>query len=608
MARTKILIIDDETDIIKLVGTALDEAGFEVISAADGKKGLNAIVSDRPDLIISDVVMPVIDGFQLVQMVRNDPILKYLPFIMLSGHSDLSNQIKGLQLGADDYIAKPCNLDLLIEKIRAIFRRMDLMSSKSKPSETSPFIENGQQELGKLTFDSFVVGENNRLGYEAAKDVVENPGTRFNPLYMYGGKGTGKTHLTCAVANELFSRKKRAAILYMTAETFSQQIIQALQDQRLDLLRRDYERADLFLVDDIQNLVASTTVQKHMSEVLKHLFSRDQQIIITSNRRPSDLRILAPEICDCIEIGAVIRLYEPDVMTKFQILKSKSKDTHWPFTDQHLEYIAKSFDTDIHKQIDLLKRLVVQETVKDIRITPTSIDACIDEMVHEAEGLMAEDDTAYASVHSRTPSPPGEFSALEQLLTAGHVEMIKVIKHLLPPDKLASFIPSSVQATVVVTGAPTPLILDVVNSLSGAAGKMDTIMSQDSWAYTVHEDTADPPWLIIGVPSWDDQSLLAQVVAERGAIVFLAFFDASSYALRQARTLVTSLPDDSASITALIGANLSDSVNGLSKQQIVENARRYLDLPAGLPLITMESITSAECREILSAAIESFTG
>ena len=319
------------------------------------------------------------------------------------------------------------------------------------------------------------------------------------------------------------------------------------------------------------------------------------------------LRALAPKFCDCIEIGAVVRLYEPDSVTKAQILKTKSKEKHWPFNDGHLDYIAESFDDDIHKHIDLLKRLVVQETLKDIRITPASINSCIQDMKHEATGILSEEESAHEILQKHSVPSAEKYAALNQLLTAGHVEMIKVMKHRLPPNELASQLPSSIEATVIVTGAPIPLIFDVVNSLSGAAGKIGTIPNHDSWTYAVHEDIDSPQWLIIGTPAWDDRGLLARIIEERCAIVFLSFFDASSYALRKARSIVTSLPGDYAGITALIGANLSDSINGLSKQQILENARRYLDLPDDLPLMTSESITSAECREILSKAIESFT-
>jgi len=343
----RILVVDDDPLILKLLRTTLETAGYSVYAAQDGEEGLAAVRNEHPDLVITDIMMPKVDGFELVRRLRDDPIVGAIPLVILSAKGEETDLVKGLELGADDYVTKPFRPKELVARINSIFRRQGERIGKVAPPDHGPFAGEGLQQLARCTFETFVVGVGNKSAYEAAVTVADNPGYRFNPLFLYGGPGLGKTHLMSSVANIVYSRDQNMKVRYLTSEVFSQQILEAYRSRNVDQLRKRYTGLDILIIDDIQFLAISPSLQHVAADILSRMYDNNKQIIISSDRRPEELSTLTEDITTSLVIGLVVEVDRPDASLRSRILKSKVDHYGWPLDQSTVEYLARNLDADI---------------------------------------------------------------------------------------------------------------------------------------------------------------------------------------------------------------------------------------------------------------------
>ena len=217
----------------------------------------------------------------------------------------------------------------------------------------------------KYTFENFVVGESNKFAHAAAIKVAENPGTMYNPLFIYGNSGLGKTHLMHAIGNyiEITTNKK---VLYITSETFVNEFIEITRKkedkndfENIDFFKKKYRDIDVLIVDDIQFLAKKTESQKEFFHTFNNLYGDDKQIIISSDRSPNDLKIFEDRLRTRFNWGLPVNIYPPDFNLKVAILRRiKAEAINKDVTENVIEYMASNIGTDIRNLEGSLNRLL----------------------------------------------------------------------------------------------------------------------------------------------------------------------------------------------------------------------------------------------------------
>ncbi len=175
------------------------------------------------------------------------------------------------------------------------------------------------------TFDNLAVSESNQLAYTAASAVALEPGVKYNPLYLYGTVGVGKTHLMNAIANDLFEKNPKAKILYMTTEEFTNEIVESIQGKQTTQMRKKFRNVDLLLLDDIQFLTGKDKVQEELFHTFNTLIDKKKQVVFSSDREPSDIKKIEPRIISRLEGGLNIDIQPPDFELRTAILLIKAE-------------------------------------------------------------------------------------------------------------------------------------------------------------------------------------------------------------------------------------------------------------------------------------------
>jgi chromosomal replication initiator protein DnaA len=213
-------------------------------------------------------------------------------------------------------------------------------------------------ELNKgYTFDEFVIGPNNRFTSAAAQAVADNPGKIYNPFFIYGGVGLGKTHLMHAVGHYVKKKNPATKVLYVTTEKFMSEVIDAIRRGNLQIMRDHYRLVDLLLVDDIQFLVESESTQEEFFHTFNVLHQSGRQIIITSDRPPKHLTTLEDRLRSRFEWGLIADIKSPNLETRVAILKKKGETEHLKLDDNILLYIGSKLKSNIRELEGFLKRI-----------------------------------------------------------------------------------------------------------------------------------------------------------------------------------------------------------------------------------------------------------
>lgn len=209
----------------------------------------------------------------------------------------------------------------------------------------------------KYSFDNFIVGNNNRLAFAAAEVVADKPGEVYNPLFIYGGVGLGKTHLMQAVGNEIWRRHPKKKIIYTSCETFTNEFIQALQTKTINDFKKKYRSVDVFLVDDIQFISNKEGTQEEFFHTFNMLHQANHQIIITSDRVPREIPDLEERLTSRFGWGMIADIQTPNFETRVAILKAKADQIKLTVDQDILEYIATNITSNVRELEGSLTRL-----------------------------------------------------------------------------------------------------------------------------------------------------------------------------------------------------------------------------------------------------------
>ncbi len=246
----------------------------------------------------------------------------------------------------------------------------------------------------KLTFESFVVGTSNEFIYAAAKAVAENPGDAYNPLFIHGGTGLGKTHILMAIANYLKIHSPRLNVLYATCEQFTNQLIESISKGKgtpADF-RRKYRNVDVLLIDDVQFLAKKQGIQTEFFHTFNELVMQNKQIVLTSDRPPKEIEVLEERLRTRFEGGLLADVQPPDLETRIAILKRKAEEQKCIVNIKVLSYIAEMNDCDIRSLIGKLTKVVFASKLHERQITIDLVNEALKESASEKqEALQAED-------------------------------------------------------------------------------------------------------------------------------------------------------------------------------------------------------------------------
>jgi chromosomal replication initiator protein len=217
----------------------------------------------------------------------------------------------------------------------------------------------------RYTFDTFVVGPFNELPHAAAWAVSQNPGTIYNPLFIYGGVGLGKTHLIQSIGNEALKRNNQKKVRYISSEKFTTGIINSIKNKDIEKFKSSYKDVDILIIDDIQFLSGKEKTQEEFFHVFNALYEKNKQIILSSDRPPKAISALEDRLRSRFEGGMIADISLPDFETRMAILKTKSQEKKVNLSDDIVEYIANNIQSNIRELEGALNRLIAYQKLNN---------------------------------------------------------------------------------------------------------------------------------------------------------------------------------------------------------------------------------------------------
>ncbi|WP_322202288.1 chromosomal replication initiator protein DnaA [Acutalibacter intestini] len=292
-----------------------------------------------------------------------------------------------------------CYSDLLEQALKNVFGNnigFSLIIQEDKPQ---PAEKNIPQDDGyELTFETFVVGPSNRFAHAACQAVASKPAILYNPLFIYGNSGLGKTHLLSAISKEFTNNFPGQSVVYVKSEDFTNEVIEAIARGTTSSLRNKYRNADLFLVDDIQFIGGKVSTQEEFFHTFNTLYEAKKQIVLTSDRPPKDIATLEDRLKTRFEWGLTADVQEPEFETRVAIIRRKAESFDFDMPENVCEYIANKLKNNIRQLEGAVKKLrafhllenrpvniaTAQTAISDIinnsQPTPVTVDKIIEEV------------------------------------------------------------------------------------------------------------------------------------------------------------------------------------------------------------------------------------
>ena len=250
--------------------------------------------------------------------------------------------------------------------------------------EYSPLLPGGPPLNPKYTFSSFIVGSSNRFVHAAAAAVAESPGKSYNPFFVYGGVGLGKTHLLHAIGHRC--REDRQKVLYITSEQFTNDFINALRERKTEEFRAKYRAVDVLLIDDIHFIADKEQTQESFFHTFNDLHNASRQIVISSDRSPRSMALLEDRLRSRFEWGLIADIQPPDLEMRLAILGSKAEELHFAVPQDVLNLIAHRFQGNVRELEGALNRVMAYCKVMDCAPTMESASTALAEMLHDPRG------------------------------------------------------------------------------------------------------------------------------------------------------------------------------------------------------------------------------
>lgn len=306
----------------------------------------------------------------------------------------LENRYSSLILNALQYLTNK-NMTFSVHSLEKDKLEEDKNSDNviiTPKKETDEDIDYSNQSLNpKYTFETFVVGNNNRFAHAAALAVGDNPAKTYNPLFIYGGVGLGKTHLMQAVGNRILQNNRSLNIVYVTSEKFTNHLINSIREGKNDPFRNKYRSADALLIDDIQFIANKERVQEEFFHTFNTLYENGKQIIISSDKPPRDLPFLEERLKSRFEWGLLADISCPDYETRVAILRKKALDENIIIDDEILADIATKIDSNIRELEGVFNKIVARASLTHSPITIELAENVINEFIAKKEKVISSE-------------------------------------------------------------------------------------------------------------------------------------------------------------------------------------------------------------------------
>ncbi len=280
-------------------------------------------------------------------------------------------------------------------------------------------IEGNGYPLGNenYSFENFVVGSSNKFAHAASQAVASQPAGLYNPLFIHGGSGLGKTHLLCAICKEIQKNNPRAHILYIKGETMTNELIDAIKTGTTTALHQKYRQVDVLLVDDIQFISGKPSTQEEFFHTFETLHSGGKQIVLTSDRPPKEIATLEERLRSRFEMGLIADIQPPDLETRIAIIQRKATSLKLPLQDDVAEYIANQIKTNVRQLEGVVKSMcaqyllnnepptliAAQNAIRDIRNDHQPVPITVDRIIGEVARTMS---TTPEDIRSNKHSAP----------------------------------------------------------------------------------------------------------------------------------------------------------------------------------------------------------
>ncbi len=255
----------------------------------------------------------------------------------------------------------------------------------AKPIEKE-VLEKVSSDLGfnpRNTFDSFVVGETNNFAHAAAMGVAQAPGKSYNPLFLYGGVGLGKTHLLHAIGQYVAAHKRSAKVSYVSSEKFTNEYIDAIQNNQLMRFRKRYRQADVLLIDDVQFLAGKERIQEEFFHTFNALHEAHKQIVLTCDRPVVEIQNLEQRLVSRFEWGLVTDVKPPEIETRMAILNKKANALGVTLPEDVINFIAQRIRANIRRLEGALHRVAAYASLTDRKLTVEVVEGLLREVLHE---------------------------------------------------------------------------------------------------------------------------------------------------------------------------------------------------------------------------------
>lgn len=233
----------------------------------------------------------------------------------------------------------------------------------------------------KYTFDSFVIGNSNRLAHAAARAVAESPSKAYNPLFIYGGVGLGKTHLMHAIGHYVLEHDRQTRVVYVSSETFTNEMINSIRDDKGEEFRNKYRTIDILLIDDIQFLANKERTQEEFFHTFNALYESEKQIIISSDRPPKEIPTLEDRLRSRFEWGLIADIQPPDLETRVAILRKKALLENYSMPDDVLQFIASNIKSNIRELEGALLRIIAYASLNGREINLETTQEALKEFI-----------------------------------------------------------------------------------------------------------------------------------------------------------------------------------------------------------------------------------
>ncbi|MDO5390483.1 MAG: chromosomal replication initiator protein DnaA [Eubacteriales bacterium] len=263
---------------------------------------------------------------------------------------------------------------------------------KDLAPKKKPIVQNSIYEAAhlnpKYTFDTFVVGSNNKFAHAASLAVAESPGEIYNPLFIYGGVGLGKTHLMHSIAHFILEQNPNANVLYVTSEEFTNELIEAIRNSNntaMTKFREKYRNIDVLLIDDVQFIIGKESTQEEFFHTFNTLHSAKKQIIISSDKPPKDMEILEDRIRSRFEWGLIADISSPDYETRMAILRKKEELDGYHISEDVIKYIASNVKSNIRELEGSLNKLMALANLENREINVALAEQVLKDIISPDE-------------------------------------------------------------------------------------------------------------------------------------------------------------------------------------------------------------------------------